>query len=173
MEATGAGGVSRAVSLLQEVTQLLVAETDCSSTTPANAARLHPTTSSVTTQQPRVTVSRPAATAVSCHASGPSTASGLGSSNGNTSTSTRRTPSVVSPTSRQLNILQSFSGLFSPYNRPSSRLPSNPGPSSSGQSRSVFQPPRPSKRGRFVPKETWTHDFFLLSMKPCSNECST
>ena len=141
----------RAVSLLKEVTQLLVAETDCSSTKSSN------THLPTTTHQPQAMPAAAGTAVSSSHARRP-TASGVSTCNA----STRGTASSVSPTSRQLNILQSFSGLFSPYNGPSSRLPSNPGPSgNSGQSRSVFQP-RPSKRGRFVPKETWTHDFFCL-----------
>eukprot|EP00112_Aurelia_sp_Birch-Aquarium-sp1_P010617 Seg226.21 transcript_id=Seg226.21/GoldUCD/mRNA.D3Y31 product="hypothetical protein" protein_id=Seg226.21/GoldUCD/D3Y31 len=144
MEATD--GVSKAVSLLQEVTQLLVAQTDCSSTSTVPVHDAH-----LPTQHPQMAVSRPDVIAVSGHDSGPSTASGLRpshSDSGSTSCSTSRRPPVVSPTSRQLNILQRFSGLFSPYNRPSStRLPSNKGPSGCGQSRSIFQPPKPSKRG--------------------------
>eukprot|EP00794_Sanderia_malayensis_P001757 gene1757-1958_t len=100
-------------------------------------------------QQPQTATSRPDVITDSSRAAGrPRTSSTIavaasGSASGGSSCSTSQRPPI--------------------YNRPSSsRLTSNPGPSGCGRSRSVFQPPKPSKRSRFVPKETWTHDFFCL-----------
>eukprot|EP00112_Aurelia_sp_Birch-Aquarium-sp1_P011182 Seg2355.5 transcript_id=Seg2355.5/GoldUCD/mRNA.D3Y31 product="hypothetical protein" protein_id=Seg2355.5/GoldUCD/D3Y31 len=67
---------------------------------------------------------------------------------------------------RQLDIRQSFSSLFSPYQRTTSLA------SASGRQRSASSVnwaraggsgSSGGKRPRFTPKETWTHDFFYLA----------